>query len=64
MPKRIVFDQFRLTVYVPSKLPDAQAAAMTRILTGRRFRARLLGAVTAVFRRYRSLRPTSFDVSG
>jgi hypothetical protein len=64
MPRRILFDQFRLTAYVPTRLQDAEAAAMTRILTGVRFRPRLRRAVTTVFRRYRLLRPASFDVAG
>jgi hypothetical protein len=64
MPRRILFDQFRLTVYVPTKIQDAEAAAMTRILTGVRFRTRLRRAVATVFRRYRSLRPASSDVAG
>ena len=64
MPRRILFDQFRLTIYAPSKLQAAEAAAMTRILTGVRFRTRLRRAVAGVFRSYRSLRPASFDVSG
>ena len=64
MPKRVLFDQFRLTIYVPPKLPAAEAAAISRILTGVRFRTQLRRAIAGVFRRYRSLRPASFDVSG
>ncbi len=64
MPRKVLFDQFRLTIYVPSKLQDAEASAISRILMGVRFRTRLQRAVAGVFRRYRSLRPASFDVSG
>jgi hypothetical protein len=64
MPKKVLFDQFRLTIYVQSRLQATEASAMSRILTGVRFRTRLRRAVTAVFRGYRSLRPASFDVSG
>ena len=64
MPKKVLFDQFRLTIYVPPKIPAAEAAAMTRVLTGSRFRKQVRRAVEIVFRRYRSLRPASFDVSG
>jgi hypothetical protein len=63
MPRKVLFDQFRLTVYVPSKFPAVEAAAMTRVLTGVRFRTQVRRAVAAVFRHYRSLRPASFDVS-
>jgi hypothetical protein len=64
MPKRVMFDQFRITIYVPPRLQAAEAAAMSRILTGVRFHTRLRRAVAAVIRGYRSLRPASFDVSG
>jgi hypothetical protein len=64
MPKRILFDEFRLTIYVPRKLDNAEAAVMSRVLTGDRFRMRLRRAIAAVFRRYRTFRPASFDVSG
>jgi hypothetical protein len=64
MPRKVLFDQFYLTIYVSPKRTAAEAAAMSRILTGQRFRTRLQRAVAAVFRHYRSLRPASFDVSG
>jgi hypothetical protein len=45
-------------------VPAAEAAAMSRILSGVRFRARLRRLVEAVFHLYLSLRSVSFDVSG
>ena len=64
MPKRILFDQFHLTVYIRRRLPPAEAAALRRALQSRRFRTRLRQAVGAVFRQDPALRPATIVLSG
>lgn len=55
MPRRVVIEEFHLTLYVPRDLPPAECRAVRRTLTGAGFRSRLRQAVEQVARRYRSL---------
>ena len=64
MPKRILLDQFHLSVYVPRRLAPGESEAMSRTLNGVRFRTRLRRAVPAVIRRERSLRSATFTLTG
>jgi hypothetical protein len=63
MPKRIVIEEFHLTLLVPQDLPAAEASAIRRTLIGAGFRKRLKRAVEALVRRYRSLGTTTVAVS-
>ncbi len=63
MFKRIVMEEFHLTVHVPDGLPTTAYAAMRRALDGARFRARLQNAVKNVFRRYQSLARATVKLS-
>jgi hypothetical protein len=63
MPDDLLIEQFHLDVFVPRRLPVRQYDAMRRTLAGKRFRARLLRAIRTLFRKYRSLRDASLDVS-
>jgi hypothetical protein len=58
MPKRIVMEQFHLTVLAPVDLRTAEYKAMRRTLTRKRFHASLRGAARELFQRYPSLRNT------
>ena len=63
MPDDLLLEQFHLSVFVPSRLPPREGDAMRRTLVGKRFRARLLRAIRALFRQYRSLHNATPDVS-
>jgi hypothetical protein len=63
MPKRLLMDQFHLSVYVPRTIRPAAAAAVRRTLAAAGFRRRLRQAVRAVAGRYPSLRPATFVLS-
>ena len=55
MPKRVLIEEFHVSVYVPSSLPDAQCTAIRRTLDSKRFRADLKRAVQGVVRQHPSL---------
>jgi hypothetical protein len=63
MPRRLLFEQFHLSIYVPRTIRAADAEAVRRRLPAAAFRRRLRQAVRAVARRYRSLRPATFVLS-
>lgn len=63
MPRRVVIEQFHVTVFVPSKLSPTEVLAVRRALTGPGFRGRLRRAADAVVNRYRSLRRATVHVS-
>ncbi|HET6575542.1 MAG TPA: hypothetical protein VFG68_18205 [Fimbriiglobus sp.] len=48
MPGRVVIDELIVTVTVPANLPDTEAAAVRRLLTGGRFMIRLRRAIRTV----------------
>ncbi|MDB5312788.1 MAG: hypothetical protein JWO38_6990 [Gemmataceae bacterium] len=50
MRKNLVIDEVHLTVRVPADLPDGEAEAVYRALTGKGFMARLRRAVREVGR--------------
>jgi hypothetical protein len=55
MPGRVVIDELIVTVAVPAGLPDAEAAAVRRSLTGGRFITRLRRAVRTVVKEFPDL---------
>jgi len=63
MPDDLLLEQLHVSVFVPRRLPARETDAMRQTLAGKRFRARLLRAVRALFREYRSLRNSTLDVS-
>jgi hypothetical protein len=50
MPRRIVMEEFHVTVYVPPGLPDAEYDAIQQTLNDPNFETRLLRAIRRVFR--------------
>ena len=56
MPQLIQFDEFHLTLLVPDRLLEAEAATIKKVLDGKRFQQRLRRAVREVLRSYRTLR--------
>jgi hypothetical protein len=63
MAKRILIEQFHLTVFAPRKLPGVKYDAMHQTLSRERFRGRLLRAMKRVCRRYRTLSRAKVKVS-
>ena len=55
MPKTVVIDEIHMTVRIPGDLPEAQAEAVYRALTGEDFMARLRRAVRAALRAFPEL---------
>jgi hypothetical protein len=56
MSKRILFEEFHLSVFVPHGLPEAECATIRRTLNGKRFRADLGRALQRVVRRHACLK--------
>jgi hypothetical protein len=63
MPRRVVIEEFHLTVLVPRDLSDAESDAIRRTLADAAFEAQLLRAVRRVFRRHPSLNSTRVRLS-
>ena len=63
MPRKILMDEFHVSVTAPRGLPKAEYAAIHRTLTSRRFQKRLREGVGNVFRRHPSLRKTRLAIS-
>jgi hypothetical protein len=61
--KRIVLDEFHITVYVSAKLPEKECLRIRRTLRGNRFRRELDRAVRQVLLRYSSLRQAKMAIS-
>ncbi len=55
MPKRIVMEEFHLTVFAPRGLPDAEYDAIQLTLNDAGFQKTLRRAIRRVFRREASL---------
>ena len=62
MPK-VLIDTIFINVYVPSRMPDAEAAAVRRTLHGRQFMGRLRQAVRAVVSRHPPLAKVRFTLT-
>ena len=63
MPKSILIDELRLTVFAPASLPHTAQAAAVRTLKSKRFQTRIRNAVVDTFRRYSSLRAVKFTIA-
>ena len=63
MAKRILIEQFHLTVFAPRQLPEDEYEAMHHTLTRQRLRARLQHAMRKVCRRYHTLSKVKVKVS-
>jgi hypothetical protein len=63
MAKGILIEEFHLTVRAPRGLPDADYDALRLALDGKPFRARLRGAVRAVFGKFPSLTKVRVNLS-
>lgn len=55
MPKRILIEEWHITVLVPQALPEPETEAIRRTLTEPAFEARLRRAIRRVFRTEASL---------
>ena len=62
MPRKILMDEFHVSVTAPSGLSKTEYDAIHRTLTSRRFQKRLREGVGNVFRRHPSLRKTRFAI--
>lgn len=63
MSKRIVIEEYHLTVLVPRGLPEVEADSIRRTLTDPVFEKRLHRSVRRVFRREASLGKTQVRLS-
>jgi hypothetical protein len=63
MSKRVVIEEWHITVLIPRKLAELEADAIRRTLTDPTFERRLLRAVRRVFRREASLEKTKVRLS-
>jgi len=63
MARNILIEEFRLSVFVPRKLPDAEYTKIHKTLNRRSFRTLLKRALRRVCRRYRSLAKVTIKVS-
>ena len=63
MSKRILIEEFHLSVFVPHGLPEAECTAIRRTLNGKRFRADLGQAMQAVVRRHASLKKVHVTIT-
>ncbi len=63
MGKYVTFDEFHLTVRVPSDLEDAACEAIHRILESQPFRSALRRAVRQIIRQYPDLVPIRVRIS-
>jgi hypothetical protein len=61
--RRIVLDEFHITVYVARKLPDKDCLRIRRTLKAESFHRELHRAVRQVMRRYPSLRHARMVIS-
>ena len=55
MPTLVQLDEYRLTVHIPAGRPDAEVAAMRRVLDSGHFRATLQAAARRLARRHPEL---------
>ena len=63
MPKLIQFDQFHVTLLVPSTLREAEAAAIKQVLDSKQFQHHLRSAAREVIRSYPALRKVRVRLS-
>jgi hypothetical protein len=63
MTKRIVVEEFHVTVRVLDNLPQATTNSAIRTLRTKRFRSQLQQAIADVFRRHPSLKAAKFGLS-
>ena len=63
MPKRILMDEFHLSMLASTKLPDREYLAIQRTLRSKRFQIRLCNAIREALRHYPSLKKLQLRVS-
>ena len=63
MAKRLLMEEYHLTVFVPRGLREPQYRAIRRALDSRRFRTELGRAVRQAFRRYAALQQVRIQLS-
>ena len=63
MAKRIVIEEFHVTVRVLEDLPQTTTNSAIRTLRTKRFRSQLHQAIAEVFRRHPSLKAAKFTLS-
>jgi hypothetical protein len=63
MAKRILIEEYHLSVYAPRKLQEVDYEAIHQTLIRHRFRVRLLRAMQKVSRRYRTLNKVRLKVT-
>ncbi|HEX3313244.1 MAG TPA: hypothetical protein VHR72_00070 [Gemmataceae bacterium] len=55
MPKALMIEELHLSFFVPSRLVEAEVAAVRRVLTSSRFAGRLLRATKEIARQWPAL---------
>jgi hypothetical protein len=63
MPKKILMEEFHLSIAAPADLPNAEYHAIVRTLRSKRFQPRLRNAVRDLFRHYPSLKKIQLSIS-
>ncbi len=63
MPKRIIMDQFHVTIEASARLEKPAYAKIRRTLQSRRFQTGLRAAVRSAFRRFPTLQQVHISVS-
>ena len=63
MARRVLLDEFHVSVYVPAGLPDVESDAIKQALDDDEFRRQLQRAVRAAFRRNAALAKAEVKLS-
>jgi hypothetical protein len=63
MAGSILIDEIHLTIRIPKRLPNPDAAAIQRILRSERFQHSLREAIRKLFRQFRGLGKARFAIS-
>jgi hypothetical protein len=63
MARSLLIDELHLSILVPSRLPEADTAAIRRVLKSARFQIKLRQAIRKLFRQFRVLDKARFTIS-
>ena len=63
MARRLLMEEFHVSLFVPSKLPEREVAAVRRALDSTRLHAEMRQAIGGVFRSYRALSKVQITLS-
>jgi hypothetical protein len=63
MPKRVLIEEFHVSVFVPRGLSEVECISVRRTLNGKRFRADLRRVIQTVVRRHPSLKKVHVTIT-